>query len=270
MNLRNMMYGEWLRNWVNIYKKPYIKSWQTIKAHIKNHVPPKLLKTKLQSLDIVDVQIALNDIKKSRTKVELYDIYHSSLYQAYKLGLITENITDLLVKPKHIREIGTPLTTDEISALFYRLNNHRAMPFYKFCILTGCRRSESLNLEWEDINFYTDTLHIRGTKTVNSDRYFPISPLLRELLLDIPCNYRVGKVFKHRPDYVTKTFRKLCPNHKLHDLRHTFATRCLECGINISVISQWLGHTRLETTYKIYAHVLPEYVRDEMSKFKLL
>ncbi len=154
--------------------------------------------------------------------------------------------------------------------LFYNLKNHRLLNFYKFCLLTGCRRSEALNLMWSDIDFETDTLHIRGTKTATSDRYFPLSPMLKELLQSIKPKKGSKTVFRHRADYVTKTFRKMCPNHKLHDLRHTFATRCLECGINVSVISQWLGHSRLETTYKIYAHILPDYQRQEIKKFTLV
>ena len=42
----------------------------------------------------------------------------------------------------------------------------------------------------------------------------------------------------------------------LHQLRHTFATRALKAGVPISVVSKWLGHANISTTYDTYIHVL--------------
>lgn len=54
---------------------------------------------------------------------------------------------------------------------------------------------------------------------------------------------------------VTHNFHKYCPNHKLHDQRLTFVTRCLEQGIDMKVIQRWLGHSNYNTTANIYAEV---------------
>lgn len=59
------------------------------------------------------------------------------------------------------------------------------------------------------------------------------------------------------------------PNHKLHDLRHTFATRCLENGVSMKCIQVWLGHTRLDTTAMIYSHLLPDFEKSESVKVKI-
>lgn len=75
--------------------------------------------------------------------------------------------------------------------------------------------------------------------------------------------------FRFSASRISKEFKKLCPNHKLHDLRHTFATRCLECEISMKVVQGWLGHSRLDTTASIYSHVLPEFAKNEAKKFKL-
>jgi integrase len=64
-------------------------------------------------------------------------------------------------------------------------------------------------------------------------------------------------------------FKKLCPNHHLHDLRHTYATRCAECGVAVNVCQQVLGHATADMTLNVYMHVLDEFKRKELEKFTL-
>ena len=59
------------------------------------------------------------------------------------------------------------------------------------------------------------------------------------------------------------------PNISPHMLRHTFATRCYESGINILVISKLLGHSSVEMTTSIYTHVLDENIAKEIEKLEL-
>lgn len=42
---------------------------------------------------------------------------------------------------------------------------------------------------------------------------------------------------------------------RLHDLRHTCATLLLEAGVDIAVVSRWLGHTSISITADTYSHV---------------
>ena len=57
---------------------------------------------------------------------------------------------------------------------------------------------------------------------------------------------------------------------KFHALRHTFATRALEAGMDIKVLSSLLGHAQASTTLNLYGHALPDHKRvsmDKMSEF---
>ncbi len=56
------------------------------------------------------------------------------------------------------------------------------------------------------------------------------------------------------------------PNINFHALRHTFATRALEAGMDIKVLSSILGHAQASTTLNLYAHALPDHKRDSMQK----
>ncbi|PRR86825.1 Tyrosine recombinase XerD [Clostridium luticellarii] len=53
----------------------------------------------------------------------------------------------------------------------------------------------------------------------------------------------------------------------IHQLRHTFASRALKAGVSISVVSQWLGHADISTTYDTYIHV---FKKEKEEALKLL
>ena len=60
------------------------------------------------------------------------------------------------------------------------------------------------------------------------------------------------------------------PNHHLHDLRHTFITRCQECGIAREIVSLWAGHAAdSSVTSTVYTHLEKneEYQLSEIEKF---
>lgn len=56
-------------------------------------------------------------------------------------------------------------------------------------------------------------------------------------------------------------------NIRFHNLRHTFATRCLECGIEMKIVSKILGHSTIQITADLYTHVTNRTMRNAMMKF---
>ena len=52
----------------------------------------------------------------------------------------------------------------------------------------------------------------------------------------------------------------------MHTLRHTYATRCFEAGVDIKAISEQLGHANVKTTYNIYVHLLEDTKEKEINK----
>ena len=56
------------------------------------------------------------------------------------------------------------------------------------------------------------------------------------------------------------------PDINFHALRHTFATRALEAGMDIKVLSSILGHAQASTTLNLYAHALPDHKKHSMEK----
>lgn len=70
---------------------------------------------------------------------------------------------------------------------------------------------------------------------------------------------------RHRLNYILKkyNFRKVT----VHELRHTFATRCLESGIDMKTLQLLLGHADYSVTANTYAHVLEEKKTMEILKY---
>lgn len=138
-----------------------------------------------------------------------------------------------------------------------------------FYLLSGCRCSEALSLSWSDIDENARLIHIHGTKTPRANRYIPLFPQICAILNEIP---RDGQIlFPYTNNAVKSHFRRLKRkygfNFRLHDLRHTFATRCIESGISIFTVSKWLGHTNIYTTANTYAHLLTDFERQEIERF---
>lgn len=59
------------------------------------------------------------------------------------------------------------------------------------------------------------------------------------------------------------------PSFSSHTFRHTFATRCIENGVNPKTLQKWLGHATLEMTMNLYVHVTDEFMSEEIDKINI-
>ncbi len=118
---------------------------------------------------------------------------------------------------------------------------------------TGCRIGEARELAWRDVDFDAGEIVVRGnaeTGTKNWEiRRVPLIPdaraLFERIRSDRPSKPLEAKVFRVREcqkslDRAAKKVGMVRITH--HDLRHLFATRCIESGVDIPTISRWLGH----------------------------
>lgn len=80
-----------------------------------------------------------------------------------------------------------------------------------------------------------------------------------------------GKVYDPRTyeDLFKRTLKAAnLPSINFHALRHTFATRALEAGMDVKVLSTILGNAQASTTLNLYAHALPDHKRTSMEKMR--
>jgi integrase len=118
---------------------------------------------------------------------------------------------------------------------------------------TGCRISEAAQFDWSDLNFDEGEILIRGDpeeRTKNGEiRRVPMIPSARELLMrmredraDEPDSASVFAVRSCQKAMSRAAKRVNMARITHHDLRHFFATICIESGVDIPTVSRWLGH----------------------------
>lgn len=136
----------------------------------------------------------------------------------------------------------------------------------RFLAYGGMRKGEASNVLWRDVDFDRGTIHVRGdaeTATKNSEtRQVPIIPEMASLLERLRSEsgalpespvMRVGEC-QGNMDRAAKAIGMKRITH--HDLRHLFATRCIESGVDIPTVSRWLGHKDGGAlAMKVYGHL---------------
>jgi integrase len=138
--------------------------------------------------------------------------------------------------------------------------------FVRFLAYSGCRLSEARQVHWKDVNLQRGFLTVRSAKTRKTNdaaktRNVPIISDMQALL------ERLGKT-DHSPESKVclvgeceKSLTRACrllniPRITHHDLRHLFATRCIEAGVDIPTVSRWLGHNDGGAlAMKVYGHL---------------
>jgi integrase len=112
--------------------------------------------------------------------------------------------------------------------------------------------SEAVWVTWEDVDWQRKEIVVRGrptTGTKNGEiRRIPLIPDMEALLIHL--KDKLGGVPSGRITQVGKCNEALArackeigiPRLTHHDLRHLFATRCIESGVDIPTVSRWLGH----------------------------
>ena len=147
----------------------------------------------------------------------------------------------------------------------------------------GLRKGEIFGLEWGDVDFSNREISIRRTyvcadggayldepKTERSKRTIPMTSWAFERMKEWSALDSTGPILKVKAGTRMNPRTGLCclntykknngklpdgdgfPDLTIKSLRHSFATACIEAGIEVARVSKWLGHTDVSTTYNRY------------------
>ncbi len=137
-----------------------------------------------------------------------------------------------------------------------------AVAAIRLLILTGCRRNEILSLRWDDVDRTSGELRLREAKT--GGRMVPLTPEVEAVLDAIPrvpgnpwviSGKKPGRHLRNVNDlWYRLRMEADLKDVRLHDLRHSWASRALALGESLPMIGRLLGHTQVQTTAR-YAHL---------------
>jgi len=141
----------------------------------------------------------------------------------------------------------------------------RAAAALRLLMLTGCRLSEIQTLRWSDIDRKAGEIRLRDAKT--GARMVPLTPAVLRVLDGIkrvrrsPWVITGGKPNRHLAELTSYWHRvrerARVEDVRIHDLRHSFASRALALGLQLPMIGRLLGHTDVSSTAR-YAHLSQE------------
>ncbi len=160
--------------------------------------------------------------------------------------------------PEEYRELGRVLTEAEAVGSV----RPSAIAALRLLMLTGCRKNEIVQLRWDDVDRSTREIRLRDTKT--GPRSIPLSSAVEAVLEGIPRDGDSPWVIAGRKagthlvnvDAVWKRLRAKAglEDMRIHDLRHSWASRALALGESLSMIGKLMGHGQVATTAR-YAHL---------------
>ncbi len=223
-------------------------------------------------------------------------VIQNSLQTAYRLGIVENYEMDKLKRPKVSERQVVCFSQAEQKCIENAVMNDKRekMKGIIICLYTGLRIGELLALEWSDIDFAGGEVRISKSchdgkdengnycrvtdapKTNTSRRIVPLAKPIIRLLKEMKKKSQSRYVISVGTEGVTvrsyqRSFELLLkkikmPHRGFHALRHTFATRAIECGMDVKTLSEVLGHKSPTITLNRYVHSLLEHKRDMMNR----
>ena len=296
-----MKYKDWLNEWLEYYVKPTKKdrTYYKYKRIAINHISGALGEYELEELSAPVLQrfvAKLTDKYASNTVMGVIAVIKNSLVVAQNTGVVEKQFSAAIQRPKVVEKDIECFSVSEQKAIERYVTDSKKDKLFGIvlCLYTGLRIGELLALEWDDINLSDGTIKVSKTcydgwekgqyrkfigepKTDSSRRTIPfprqLLPSLKALKKRSKSKYFIAG--KNGEEVSVRSYQKSfelllkklkIPRHGFHSLRHTFATRALECGMDVKTLSEILGHKNPTVTLNRYAHSLMEHKSAMMNK----
>lgn len=309
----NITVSDWLQKWLEVYIVPTVSPTTLVgyKGMIRRYIDPLIGHLQVQEMNALAVQIWVNKLKVSPSSGEpltagtikhTYHVLRGAMDKAVQAGLIHRSPCAGIQLPKGEKKKPVIYDETQIQQLldFARGTEMELIIDLELCM--GMRRGELLGLQWQDIDWEKNQIHIirsrvavdgksvvKQPKTESGTRTLDVPEILMKKLKvhKIKCmeqKIRVGRrlmeedfIIVHPdgkpiyPEYVSQMFTKLqkranLPKCRFHDLRHLCASIMVKQGVEVKVAQERLGHKDITTTMNIYAHVLPGSAREAAEK----
>ena len=288
---KSNLFCDYYEQWVIVYKKGAIRDVTLRKYYMTASWLKKLIPTvKLGDFNRITYQQLLNDYALSHERQTTMDFHHQikgAILDAVDEGLIDRDPTrKVIIKGKSpATKKQKFLNQFQLHALLSNLSLGKEISWHWLILLiakTGLRFSEALAITPEDFDFAHQTLSVNKTWDYKTDSGF--SPTKnkssnRKIQIDWQTVVQFSELTRNlsskvEPIFITNSRKiynstvnnllfRLCkksgiPEITVHGLRHTHASLLLYAGVSIASVARRLGHASMNTTQKIYLHIIQE------------
>ena len=175
-----------------------------------------------------------------------------------------ERMRERFLSPEETERLGEVLREAETEM-------PSAVAAFRLLLLTGCRLSEIQLLRWEHVK--DDCIELPDAKT--GGRVVPLGPEARAVLANLPREEDnpwviTGRLPGSHLTDLQKPWRRIraraeLEDVRIHDLRHSYASRALALGESLTMIGKLLGHTQVQTTAR-YAHLARDSIQSAAAR----
>ena len=291
-----MKYKDWLTEWHSNYVTPMVKpkTGALYSDMIRLYIVPMIGEEEVECLTTRRLQEMIRSLLEgglSTSTVNLViSVLKSSLKRATIVGILENSPADRLMRPQKREKKVECFSGEEqrkiINSVF-SCSKKKNLGIV-ICLYTGVRIGELLALEWEDVDLKSGIISVNKTrveigkdiltgtpKTYSSNRIIPLPkqliPIMRDLKKEgakqvISHDGKPISIRSYQKSFELLLKRQGIPRRGFHALRHTFATRAVECGMDVKTLSEILGHSNPTVTLNRYVHSLESHKREMMNK----
>ena len=235
------------------------KTYDVDMRRYEKYLHPYFKNKPLKRITPAECQTLIDDIHnsgKGKTAEELYSILSVIFKAAIKHGVLSRNPLDMVVKDDYEKSPGKVLHVQTIIYLKRMLKNDEYGPIIMIALYSGLRPNE-----YEKFERQGKFLIAVNSKRKNGKVEYKKIPVMRGLE-----PWLNGEIKIPPYEQLRKHFKEILPDHTLKDLRKTFNSRCIECGISETVRKLWMGHSLGELA-RSYTELSDEYMLSEADKF---
>jgi integrase len=295
----NMTVDTWFMYWIDNLCKVAPQTKASYMGKYNTWIKPCIGNMILADVKPLHCFNVLNQMQNSDRKSSTIDSTKNLLKRIFESALENEivssvPITKTMKYPGNGKTETRWLDVDEEKLFLECAKKHKHYLNFAFILQTGLRYGELTGLKWSDIDLKRGIIHVnrsvsyfqdygdiqvRPPKTQAGYRDIPLSPIARDILKQMPKEKIVGYenyIFNEDGKPIKRSaynmqLKRICEDIgiepiSIHKLRHTFATRCIEKGMNPKTLQKILGHSDISTTLNLYVHVSETELQREMKK----
>ena len=281
-----MTYAEWYSRYLRLYKQKISEKTRESYTRLHALAAPIISEKELKAITPDDIQAALiaaEETAGSRQAQLAYTLLHAVFRRAVRSGHIRQSPVEAVDKPAHEGKQGRAIEGADWQRLAPIISGDVA---FALACFAGLRRGEVLGLRRGDIDLEAGLIRVERQrvrvkgqlvtappKSSAGVRIVPISPELAPILCKavrnlLPAAYLVPispETLGRRWSTAQKGAGIKTP-YRIHDLRHTYATRLVLEGINLRVLQYVIGHADYQLTVSTYTHIGATAAKIELSR----